>query len=238
MNAMREVDDYVDMLLGTGPQPDAAVATPVAAPAAPAPPPAPAAAAVPTLPAPAPARAPAPPRPAMPAAATDDAAGSEAAPADGAFDRRRRRGERTSRWLRLRCGSQAYALELLKIREVVRPMPLLGLRGAVPSVAGVMNLRGQVVPVVDLGVQLGEGPVDDTGATRIIVLEERGEVLGLRVSAVEDVVVVSDAQVEDAHVSRLAPVGDRRIHGIARIGHDVMLLLDASRLIAMPLRAQ
>ncbi|TKS53948.1 purine-binding chemotaxis protein CheW [Luteimonas yindakuii] len=226
MNAMREVDDYVDLLLGTGAPVPAAVTGegPALAPAV-----------APLVPA-APPSAVAQARRAVAPAASAQVEAEAAADVPAHGERRRRRGERTARWLRLRCGAQAYALELLKIREVVRPMPLLSLRGAVPSVAGVMNLRGQVVPVIDLGVQLGESAAADTGSTRIIVLEERGEVLGLRVCSVEDVVVINDAQVEDTHVSRLAPVGDRRIHGIARIGRDVMLLLDASRLIEMPLR--
>ena len=226
MNALREVDDYVDLLLGTGTPVLAAVASEPPAPTA----------ATPTIAEASPAApVPSPAAVASPSTRMDTTAPAEAA-AHG--ERRRRRGERTARWLRLRCGSQAYALELLKIREVVRPMPLLSLRGAVPSVAGVMNLRGQVVPVIDLGVQLGESSAADSGGTRIIVLEERGEVLGLRVCGVEDVVIINDAQIEDAHASRLAPVGDRRIHGIARIGRDVMLLLDATRLMDMPLRPQ
>ena len=229
MNALREVDDYVDLLLGTG-TPAPALAAVAAAVAAPAPTPAVAEAAPSTS---------APPRAATPApSARTDTRATDDAESAAQGERRRRRGERTARWLRLRCGSQAYALELLKIREVVRPMPLLSLRGAVPSVAGVMNLRGQVVPVIDLGVQLGESPAPDSAGTRIIVLEERGEVLGLRVCGVEDVVIINDAQIEDAHASRLAPVGDRRIHAIARIGRDVMLLLDATRLMDMPLRPQ
>lgn len=226
MNALREVDDYVDLLLGTGTPVLAAVASEPPAPTA----------ATPTIAEASPAApVPSPAAVASPSTRMDTTAPAEAA-AHG--ERRRRRGERTARWLRLRCGGQAYALELLKIREVVRPMPLLSLRGAVPSVAGVMNLRGQVVPVIDLGVQLGESPAPDSAGTRIIVLEERGEVLGLRVCGVEDVVIINDAQIEDAHASRLAPVGDRRIHGIARIGRDVMLLLDATRLMDMPLRPQ
>ncbi|WP_393999883.1 chemotaxis protein CheW [Luteimonas sp. WGS1318] len=149
----------------------------------------------------------------------------------------RRAAERTARWLRLRCGTQAYAIELLKIREVVLPAPLLAMRGAAPCLAGVMNLRGQVVPVVDLGLQLGDVPVAESVSTRIIVLEDNGDVLGLRVSSVEDVVLIGDAQIEGTHTSRLAPVGDHRIRGIARIAGTVMLLLDANRLMGLPLFA-
>ena len=51
------------------------------------------------------------------------------------------------------------------------------------------------------------------------------------------VVLIGDAQIEGTHTSRLAPVGDHRIRGIARIGGVVMLLLDANRLMALPLFA-
>lgn len=140
-----------------------------------------------------------------------------------------------ARWLRLRCGSQTYALELLKIREVVLPAALLPLRGVNSAVSGVMNLRGQVVPVLDLGLHFDGVPIETTADTRIVVLEERNEVLGLRVSAADDIVLLDETGIEDARASNLAPVGDQRIRGIARLGGQVMLLLDASRLIQTPL---
>jgi purine-binding chemotaxis protein CheW len=251
MNAAEVVDDYLGVLLSAAPTsapaaaapapPPAVTATPVTAPPGPTPapaqtaPPPPAPPATrPRPPAPAPAvraqpAAPATPAPAPPAPRVASAAARADIPPP------RRSGERQARWLRLRCGSQIYGLELLKIREVVLPAPLLPVRGASPCLAGLMNLRGQVVPVIDLGLQLGDTAVEDTPATRIVVLEEHGDTLGLRVSTVEDVAVVSDAQIEGAHTSRLAPVGDHRIRGIARLGGAVMLLLDASRLLSMPL---
>lgn len=252
MSAAGVVDDYLGMLLSTAAAP--AVAPVVPAPAAPpeatpvppapvadvpapeqAPAPAPVTPASRPAPAPAVARAAPSPSPRVPAAASKVviAAADGTAPAPP----QRRASERTARWLRLRCGAQAYAIELLKIREVVLPAPLLALRGAAPCLAGVMNLRGQVVPVVDLGLQLGDVPVAESVSTRIIVLDDNGDVLGLRVSSVEDVVLIGDAQIEGTHTSRLAPVGDHRIRGIARIGGTVMLLLDANRLMGLPLYA-
>lgn len=249
MSAAGVVDDYLGMLLAT-PAPVAPSTPPVAMPA-----PAPVAqastaAAAESMPvdvqavAPAPVARPVIPAPpatvAVPAAAKVAIAPMPRVPgevrdATPAPPQQRRSADRMARWLRLRCGSQAYAIELLKIREVVLPAPLLALRGAAPCVAGVMNLRGQVVPVVDLGVQLGIAPVEETPLTRIIVLDDNGDVLGLRVSAVEDVVLIGDAQVEGTHTSRLAPVGDHRIRGIARLGGMVTLLLDSARLMAIPL---
>ncbi|MCD9008027.1 chemotaxis protein CheW [Luteimonas sp. XNQY3] len=259
------VDDYLGMLLSTAPGPApapahaaraATPAPPVAAeaPAVASPAPVhaaavPPAAAAPVAPSPAPVAGVAapPPKPAAaPPRATPAAARvAFAAPPRSAVaasglaatlpPQQRRAADRMARWLRLRCGAQAYAIELLKIREVVLPAPLLALRGAAPCLAGVMNLRGQVVPVVDLGLQLGDAPVEETASTRIIVLDDAGDVLGLRVSSVEDVVLIGDAQIEGTHTSRLAPVGDHRIRGIARLGGAMMLLLDANRLMAIPL---
>ena len=145
--------------------------------------------------------------------------------------RQRRASERTSRWLRLRCGTQAYALELLKVQEVVLPVPLLALRGAAPSMLGIMNLRGQAVPVLDLCRHLGMSSSDESAQTRIVVLEEHGEILGLRVTAVEDVANLTDSQIEPPDTARICQISNELFKGIARLGGQPMILLDATRLL-------
>lgn len=139
--------------------------------------------------------------------------------------------ERSSRWLRLRCGGQTYALELLKVQEVVLPTPLLHLRGASRAMLGIMNLRGLVVPVLDLGVYLGANPVDTDPNTRVVVLEENGETMGLRVSAVEDVTTLTDQQIEPPDNTRLCRISNQFFRGVARLGQRPMILLDASQLL-------
>lgn len=143
----------------------------------------------------------------------------------------RRAADRSSRWLRLRCAGQAYGLELLKVQEVVLPTPLLPLRGTPPAMLGVMNLRGQVVPVLDLGVHLGQAPQPATAATRYVVLEEKGETLGLRVSAVEDVVNLTEQQIEAPDRTRAGRIHSDLFRGVARQSGDPVILLDASGLL-------
>lgn len=143
----------------------------------------------------------------------------------------RRATERSSRWLRLRCGSQAYALELLKVQEVVLPVPLLPLRGTAPAMLGIMNLRGQVVPVMDLGVHLGGAPAGEDAQTRIVVLEENGEIMGLRVTAVEDVTNLSDSQIEPPDTARICRISNDIFRGVARLHQQPMILLDATQLL-------
>lgn len=150
-------------------------------------------------------------------------------PANG--HQQRRAVERSSRWLRLRCGQQTYALELLKVQEVVLPVPLLALRGTGPAMLGIMNLRGQVVPVMDLCRHLDVQSAAEDAQTRIVVLEENGETLGLRVSAVEDVANLNDSQIEPPDTARICQISNELFRGIARVGQQPMILLDASRLL-------
>ncbi|MEA9730036.1 chemotaxis protein CheW [Xanthomonas campestris] len=182
--------------------------------------------------------APAPPRPAPAPARAAPAPvypqGLQALLAPGQAEHihaERRASERSTRWLRLRCGEQTYALELLKVQEVVLPVPLLPLRGTPSAMLGIMNLRGQVVPVIDLGIHLGSSPVDMDLHTRVVVLEENGETMGLRVSAVEDVTSLTDHQIEPPDNARLCRISNNLFRGVARLGHHPMILLDATHLL-------
>jgi purine-binding chemotaxis protein CheW len=145
---------------------------------------------------------------------------------------RRRASDRASRWLRMRCDDQHYALELLKVQEVVLPATLLPLRGAARHMLGVMNLRGQVVPVIDLGLYLDRAAIVDDTLTRIVVLEEQGEILGLRVSAVEDVTTLTEHQIEPPDNTRMCRITHPLFRGVARLnGQQTVILLDASELL-------
>ncbi len=206
-------------------------------------PPTPAPAARAPAPTPAPSRPPPPARPqpsspAIPAYAKpvfdmlqrqrDD---EDNAPASSPHGERRRASDRTTRWLRMRCDDQHYALELLKVQEVVLPATLLPLRGAAAHMLGVMNLRGQVVPVIDLGLYLGRAEIVPDSQVRIVVLEENGEILGLRVSAVEDVTRLTEQQIEPPDNTRMCRITHPLFRGVARLSGRTVILLDASELL-------
>ncbi|MGX5732566.1 chemotaxis protein CheW [Pseudoxanthomonas beigongshangi] len=152
-------------------------------------------------------------------------------PASSPHGERRRASDRSTRWLRMRCDDQHYALELLKVQEVVLPATLLPLRGAAPHMLGVMNLRGQVVPVLDLGLYLGRAAITPDSHVRIVVLEENGEILGLRVSAVEDVTSLTEQQIEPPDNTRMCRITHPLFRGVARLAGRTVILLDASELL-------
>lgn len=130
------------------------------------------------------------------------------------------------RWVRVTVAADSYALELLCVQEVVRVMPIVAMRGAARAVLGVMNLRGRIVPVFDLGLWLGLACVQSDDRSRIVVVERDDELIGVLVSTVEDVVTLGRDRIEPP-----LPGNDPgAILGIARVGATPTVLLDANTL--------
>ncbi|HEY0503139.1 MAG TPA: chemotaxis protein CheW [Lysobacter sp.] len=132
----------------------------------------------------------------------------------------------THRWLRVAVGDDSYALELLRVQEVGRTSPIVAMRGAATSVLGVMNLRGRIVPVFDLGLWLGTGRVCPDERARIVVVERDNELIGALVSAVDDVVTLGPDRIEPP----LMASPSRAIVGVARVVAKPTVLLDANAL--------
>jgi purine-binding chemotaxis protein CheW len=130
------------------------------------------------------------------------------------------------RWVRVTVAADSYALELLCVQEVVRVMPIVAMRGADRAVLGVMNLRGRIVPVFDLGLWLGLACVQPDDRSRIVVVERDDELIGVLVSTVEDVVTLGRDRIEPP----LPGSDPGAILGIARVGATPTVLLDANSL--------
>lgn len=91
---------------------------------------------------------------------------------------------------------RVYGIDVLQIREIVRSQPVTPLPRAPRLIEGVVDLRGAVIPVVDLGRALDGEPVADAG-TRIAVLEVDDMVFGLRVEAAVDVLSVGAGMIDE-----------------------------------------
>ncbi|GIX36214.1 MAG: hypothetical protein KatS3mg126_1993 [Lysobacteraceae bacterium] len=157
----------------------------------------------------------------------DDLAGAQD---DSPAARKRRAEDRTSSWLRFHLARQCFAVEVLKIQEVLRVPDIVPVRGADPATLGVMNLRGQIVPVLDLAVRLGFPPTQTTEGSRVIVLEEGGDPLGVLVASVADVVSVTEKKIEQISGTSALNQGEL-VRGISRREGEIIILLDASALL-------
>ncbi len=118
------------------------------------------------------------------------------------------------------------ACELDAIREIVPYRHATRLPGAPPFVTGLINLRGSILTVIDLGVRLGGSPVDPAKGS--IVLAEHGtRVIGLGVDELRDVQRVARADIEASD----GEIGEGLVSGVLRVGDGVAMLLDVRAVI-------
>ncbi|MCG8590381.1 MAG: chemotaxis protein CheW [Proteobacteria bacterium] len=92
---------------------------------------------------------------------------------------------------------RVYAIDITQVKEIVRWQQITPLPKAPTLIEGVVDLRGAVIPVLDLGRSLGGDPIEVTSQARIVVLELDGLVLGLCVEAAIDVLSLDATALED-----------------------------------------
>jgi purine-binding chemotaxis protein CheW len=123
-----------------------------------------------------------------------------------------------------------YALDAAGIQEVIRLGPLTRVRHAPAEVAGIMNLRGKIVTVVDLGLRLGLPKALYGNDSRILIVESRGEFIGLLVDQVDDVMEVEPGDWEPLPAN-LSSGQARFFQGVCRDKGRVISILDADRIL-------
>lgn len=142
----------------------------------------------------------------------------------------------TKQFLTFRIGSEQYGLELSQTREIIEYGGITAVPLMPNFLRGVINLRGEVVPVIDLAVRLGRKPVEVQKRTCIIVVElnnnEQNHVLGLLADAVSEVIEIDDDNIEDAP-SFGANIRADFIQGIAKRDDGFVVLLDANSTLSI-----
>ena len=132
-------------------------------------------------------------------------------------------------FLAFRLGDEEYAIDILKVQEIRAHEAVTRIANAPAYLKGVINLRGTIVPIVDLRVKLGMERLAD-GSAVAIILNLDGRVMGMVVDAVSDVVALAEDEVKPAPEFG-AVVDARFISGIATMGERMMILVDITRLM-------
>lgn len=151
-----------------------------------------------------------------------------------ANDATRNAASRAGKYLTFALGKEEYGLEILKVREIIGYMEITAVPRTPTYVKGVINLRGQVIAVMDLRAKFGMEATDRTEETCIIVVEIRqaGRKLstGIIVDHVSEVLDIAAESIEDAP-SFGTSVDTDFILGMGKIGESVKILLDIDRVL-------
>jgi len=128
-------------------------------------------------------------------------------------------------------GEEIFGLDILRVQEIIRPMEITHVPNAPASVEGVINLRGRVIPVVDLRKRFGLPVPEDDSRERIIVLKREPKPVGLIVDAVSEVLRFPREALEEAP-EMVSRVEGRFLTGVAKVRDRLVLVLDPEAVAA------
>jgi purine-binding chemotaxis protein CheW len=125
---------------------------------------------------------------------------------------------------------ETYGINVMQVQEVLRVSEIAPVPGAPPYVLGIINLRGNVVTVIDTRGRFGLPPTEVDDSSRIIVIESEKQVVGILVDAVAEVVELQSDEID------VAPnVGNeessRYIQGVATRDNSLLILVDLNKLL-------
>jgi purine-binding chemotaxis protein CheW len=143
--------------------------------------------------------------------------------------------DKAGKYLTFTLGSEEYGLEILKVREIIGYMEITAVPQTPHYVKGVVNLRGQVIPVIDLRSKFGMETAEITEESCIIVVEvsqnSRKFSTGVVVDKVQEVLDIDGGNIEDSPQFG-ASVDTDFILGMGKIGDSVKILLDIDKVLA------
>lgn len=138
------------------------------------------------------------------------------------------------KYLTFKLVDEEYGLEILKVREIIGMMTITSVPRTPDFVRGVINLRGKVIPVIDLRRKFGLDSTEDTDETCIIVVdvsrEDDAVQMGILVDSVSEVLDIADNQIEEAP-SFGSTVETGFILGIAKVKDSVKILLNIQKVM-------
>ncbi|MFZ4285163.1 chemotaxis protein CheW [Variovorax sp. HJSM1_2] len=133
-------------------------------------------------------------------------------------------------YLSFHIGAEEFGIDILSVQEIRSYEQPTRMPRAGDDVLGVVNLRGVIVPIIDLRIRLGNAQAVFTTSTVVIVLDLRTHVVGVVVDAVNDVVSLTQEMLRPAP-SLSGPVDTAYINGLAQVEERMLMLLDIHTLL-------
>ena len=127
-------------------------------------------------------------------------------------------------------GQEEFGLDILKVQEINRMVEVTRVPNAPEFVSGVINLRGKVIPIIDLRTRFGFPKKASDKNTRIIVVELSGKIVGFVVDAVREVFRISKS-VTEPPPSMVAGIGSEFITAVGKLENRLLILLDFERIL-------
>jgi purine-binding chemotaxis protein CheW len=132
-----------------------------------------------------------------------------------------------------RIGEETYGVQIGSVREIVRVPEITAVPNAPEMVEGVINLRGKIIPVMDLRKRFGSTVVQSDKKNRILVVELENRLLGLIVSSASEVLKIPPSEIEPPGAV-FAEGESSYVTGVGKLKGRLVILLDIARLLRQP----
>lgn len=134
-------------------------------------------------------------------------------------------------WVTFRLDNETYGINVMQVQEVLRHTEIAPVPGAPGYVLGIVNLRGNVVTVIDTRQRFGLMPAEVTDQTRIVIIEAERQVVGILVDSVAEVVYLRQSEIETApHVGN--DESAKFIQGVCNKNDELLILVDLDKLMS------
>ena len=128
-------------------------------------------------------------------------------------------------------GTEEYGLEILKVQEIRGYDAVTQIANTPDFIKGVVNLRGKIVPIVDLRIKFHLGKVNYDEFTVVIILNLNGRVVGIVVDGVSDVMALKEDQIREVP-SLVTSIDTKYIVGLATVESQMLILVDIEQLMS------
>jgi purine-binding chemotaxis protein CheW len=139
-------------------------------------------------------------------------------------------GDTSSQFLTFSLGGEEYGVDILKVQEIKGYVPATRVPNSPPEVVGVLNLRGTIVPIVDLRRKFGLDAIEYDAFAAIVVVVVSNQIKGMVVDRVSEVVSIPNAEIEDA-ADCGSGIGENLLRGMAQVGDKLVILLDVDAVL-------
>ncbi len=134
------------------------------------------------------------------------------------------------KYLTFRIASEVYGMNVLDVVEILRMITITNIPESLDYIKGIINLRGKIIPVMNVRVRFGLNEIEYDDRTCIIVVSVRGVEIGLIVDAVAEVLEIAEEQI-DKMPSVSQGAQQKFIKGIGKIEDQVKIILDLEKLV-------
>ena len=137
-----------------------------------------------------------------------------------------------------RIGEEEFGVDILRVQEIIRIMEITRVPKSPDFVEGVINLRGKVIPIIDLRKRFGLEVKEHDKHTRIIVIEMNNMIVGFVVDAVSEVLRVPADTVEPPPPAVMGGIDSEYISGVGKLEDRLLILLDLDKLLSQEEQAE